>query len=411
MEYFNEIVGYENVKEELETICSFFKNKNLNKDLIKLPKGVILYGSPGCGKTLFLKEYCKMTPQHIIVIEGISDNIIDELTNAFKEAKYVGNSVIVIDELDLLINKNRQVVRILQSFLDGFDDYKDVFVIATTNSLNNIDSSLLREGRFDRKIKIDYPNEKTRKELIDYYVNKLDASATIDSTFLSKIMEDRSCSFIQTIVNDCKLRFNKITTENLEYSFKIISYGVVFHYEQKDFNKTIAYHEAGHVLLVYKYQNYYKFYKAYLNTSDDTDNGMVEMSLKEGCRSLEAIVAGIEIDIAGFFSSLVMLKIKDNGSMNDLQNAIYKARVLVNSYGYKMPRNVLRKYGTYEVRNETIINCHRNEKYAKKIMKKCEGKVKKYIKHNKKKVNLIAEKLYEKGFISEHELIDIMEGN
>ena len=157
---FEKIAGYEVVKEELIRIRDWFLNKDiLNNENIRLPKGILFHGTPGNGKTLFIKEYANSFNVPIINIEGNNENTAKEIHDSFTKSKEYDLSIILIDEIDNLIGSNENNERALKAELDGVNSNKKVLVLATTNSIFKLSEPLLRSGRFDRVIAISRPDK------------------------------------------------------------------------------------------------------------------------------------------------------------------------------------------------------------------------------------------------------------
>ena len=135
------VIGHDNQKKELLAVIDWFKRSQELKQLgISIPKGVILFGAPGNGKSMLIKEIIRCVEAPVFVFQGEQTNIVEGIVNTFKEARAKGHSIIVFDELDLLINKDRRVIRALQENLDGVESDDDILVLAATNYIDDIPS-------------------------------------------------------------------------------------------------------------------------------------------------------------------------------------------------------------------------------------------------------------------------------
>ena len=132
----SKVVGHDKQKSEILDMVKWFKNsKALKERGVSIPRAILLFGEPGNGKTLILKEIIRCVEAPVFVFRGEETNIVGGIVEVFREAKKAGHAVVVFDELDLLINKDRRVVRALQESLDGVESSDDILVLAATNSL------------------------------------------------------------------------------------------------------------------------------------------------------------------------------------------------------------------------------------------------------------------------------------
>lgn len=161
------VIGHENQKKELLSIIDWFKrSKELKEKGVSIPKGVILFGKPGNGKSLLIKEMIKCSEAPVFVFQGEQTNVVEGICETFKKAREAGHAIIVFDELDLLIDKERRVVRALQENLDGVESSDDILVLAATNYISEIPDPLLRHGRLEKLIKVPYPTGEEALELL-----------------------------------------------------------------------------------------------------------------------------------------------------------------------------------------------------------------------------------------------------
>ena len=430
-DYFSNIIGYQEVKDELVSVLNWINNKDAyikdNPNVI-FPKGFLFHGPYGCGKTLFMREFSKALNRKIFEIKGSGDaskEIEDVFTKArsyvidkndSQDLKLYEKVVIVIDEVDLLISDTK-AERQLITQMDGFNDEGDIVVLATTNSLYDISDALLRSGRFDREISIKVPRKKDIPVFLNKFLSDLDVPKEelekIDLEFLSKLFVGKSCIDIKTIINDCYLRFDKkFTTDNLEQSYFFISFNKTFKYDKNssEDNYFIACHEAAHALLMYYYRNYFDFYRACIfNNIYSAGQASSFEDLSNIC-CLEKRVASIDIALAGYIGLKTLLGYMDDGAYSDLKKARYESRLLVNSFGYLGPDKILRNFDRNS-RNECDEFVYRNDKLSYRLLKKRIRFVTKYIKKNKEKLRLITNKIYEDGYINKVSLYDIMESN
>ncbi len=224
----NDIAGYEKEKEELIKIIEVLQNK---KELFNkggyIPKGLILYGPPGNGKTLFAKVLASSTNIKFYEFDASKENVCQRLKKLFKIASRKEQAIIFIDEIDRLIKLKytkdtpEKVISVLASLIDGYSTKarNPIFVIGTTNDYESIPEAIIRPGRIDKKIFIDRPNDNSRKEIIKYYINQTECKFETSIEKIIKLTNKFSSAAIKTLINECVIdsdNNNYVTNELLE---------------------------------------------------------------------------------------------------------------------------------------------------------------------------------------------------
>lgn len=403
---FENIIGYDYVKEELNTIISWFKNEEfVNNENANLPSGILFYGNPGNGKTLFIKELKKQFSDNAFVINGDEENILKEISDTYAKAREKDLALVLIDEIDLLIGENKKITRILQDELDGINKTKSrVLTIASTNYYYNLPDPLLRNGRFDRIININNPNKNDRKKILINYFNKLNIKTSFsDMDNVIDYLRGLSCAEIMTLCNDCYFRYygGVIDEDKIRESFsKIDKDGISIN----DDNRTIetAYHEVGHTLLVLKYSSeYYIKEVKYINKG-----GICRYSRKDDSfDGFKSALHNIEIGLGGMIVEKLFYKDISFGSQDDLSQVRKDIDFIIS----RIPKRidlVLNRYSMYE-REKTEKTKYRNEKLANKLLKKCYKRAYRYLKKHKKDIVKYGNMLYEKGFLLKEDLMEV----
>ena len=394
---FENIIGYDGIKKEIELIISWYKNeKIINDENAKLPSGIIFYGPPGNGKTLFIKELYYQFKDNAFIIEGDSDNIVSEITSIYKKARENKLALVLIDEIDLLLSNDR-IRRSLQDELDGINKGSErVLTIATTNSLRDLPIPLRRSGRFDRTIKISMPNKQEVKLILEHYFNKLNMKTNInDYDWLFDHLSDLSCADIVTLCNDCYLRYNGecIDEEKILISLSKIDSTTPLINENEPRRIEHAYHEIGHSLMVLKYKKYFNL----LETRFFDDGAFCHYSFKdEDVFGMKGMIARIEIGLGGAVVDQIFYNDVFEGSESDLEDIRNRINYLVNRFPYKNITEVMRRYDK-DYRMETEKTRLKNEKIGNKLLKKCYKNVYKYLWKHKNEIIKYANMLIEKG--------------
>lgn len=263
MKEFDKIIGYDSIKSELEKIVDMMKNPDKYKKLgAKLPTGIILYGEPGVGKTLFANCFIKASKRKAFVCRKNKSvgQILCQITRTFEEASNEAPSIILLDDLDKFANedynhRDAEEYVTVQSCIDEYKD-RDILVVATANDLSKIPRSLIRAGRFDVSIEVQNPKGEDAEKIVGYYLSQKKYVAEIDAREVARILNGRSCAELEAIINQAgiyagfenkkKIDFHDIVRACMR---SIYDSPDTIRNEQKSDNLVVAYHEAGHAVV------------------------------------------------------------------------------------------------------------------------------------------------------------------
>lgn len=267
---FEKIIGYESIKQELSTIIHWYTEPDLDP-AIRLPRGVLLVGAPGLGKTLFMRAVTDDSPLpvHSFVHNGERD-VTPELIKLFEDASAEPNGAIVlIDEFDTLIDRHSRAERCLKELMDGLTPQNRVLFIASANEFLRRSNPLARPGRFDRVIRFMHPDEQERSDILSYYLN-LHGRPLQDEElgYLSELTDGCSNADLAAIVTDTCLRNRGkvITADMLERSHALICFDELPEAEPTDaFPWIPCVHEIGHALLMDCYREHYHLHRIVMN--------------------------------------------------------------------------------------------------------------------------------------------------
>lgn len=263
MNSFDKIIGYSAIKKELSEICDMIKNPEVYSQLgATLPHGLLLYGNPGLGKTLMAKcflEECNLPVFSLHRKKG-SEDFIGEITDAFVKAKEQAPTIIFLDDVDKFANedyghKDAEEYVAIQSGIDLVKEEK-VFVLATANDIYKLPDSLVRAGRFDRKIRIEAPDEQDAVNIIKHYLSKKTVSQDVNMEDMVRMISYESCAGLETVINEAAVIAGMKRKSHIEME-DIIDAVLREVYDSREelTGKTakeidlIALHEAGHILV------------------------------------------------------------------------------------------------------------------------------------------------------------------
>lgn len=263
MSAFDRIIGYQTIKEELLQICDMIHNKETYKRLgAKLPQGILLYGKPGLGKTLMAKCFIEESglPAYIVRRDKGSADFIKKISDIFQKAKTNAPAIILLDDMDKFANKdkNHSDAEEYVAVQAGIDEIKecDVFVFATANQTDKLPDSLIRSGRFDRRIEVNSPTGNDAEKIIKYYLGQKKVSNDVNMDDIVKMVSYNSCAELETILNDAAIGAAYAKKKNIEMDDLVkavlrTQYNAPDNFTKKssDALKKIALHEAGHLVV------------------------------------------------------------------------------------------------------------------------------------------------------------------
>ena len=441
---FKDVAGQDEAKESLEEIIDFLHNPGKYTAIgAKLPKGALLVGSPGTGKTLLDKAVAGEAGVPFFSISG-SDFVemfvgvgASRVRDLFKEAAKVAPCIIFIDEIDT-IGKSRdaskfggndereQTLNQLLAELDGFDPSKGVIVLGATNRPEVLDKALLRPGRFDRRITVDRPNLAGRLATLQVHTRNIRLAEDVDLNKIAQATAGCVGADLANLVNEAALRAVRkgrkaVNQNDLLVSFELViagseKKGTVITEEEK---RIIAYHEVGHALVAAKQKNAQPVSKITIMPHTQGALGYT-LHLPEEEKFLmskEDILAEIRTLLAGRSSEEIVCNTMTSGAANDIERATEMARNLVARFGMcdEFDMMALGTIQSQYLDGGYSMTCAQ-ETYAAadretiKIIRQCHEEAKQILRDNRELLDKIAAYLLKKETITGQEMMAIIEG-
>ena len=441
---FKDVAGQDEAKESLEEIIDFLHNPGRYTAIgAKLPKGALLVGSPGTGKTLLAKAVAGEAgvPFFSISGSGFVEMFVgvgaSRVRDLFKEAAKVAPCIIFIDEIDA-IGKTRdsrfgggndereQTLNQLLAEMDGFDPSKGIIVLAATNRPEVLDKALLRPGRFDRRITVDRPNLAGRLATLQVHTRNIKLAEDVNLEKIAQATAGCVGADLANLVNEAALRAVRkgrraVNQNDLLVSFELViagseKKGTVITEQEK---RIIAYHEVGHALVAAKQKNAQPVSKI---TIVPHTQGALGYTLhlpeeEKFLMSREDILAEIRTLLAGRSSEEVVCNTMTSGAANDIERATEMARNLVARFGMcdEFDMVALGTVQSQYLDGGYSMTCAQ-ETYAAadretiKIIRQCHKEAKEILMENRELLDKIAAYLLKKETITGQEMMAIIEG-
>ncbi len=436
---FEDVAGLEGAKEEVQEIVDFLKNPKKYTALGgKIPKGALLIGSPGTGKTLLAKAVAGEAKVPFFSLSG-SDFVemfvgvgASRVRDLFKKAKEKSPSIIFIDEIDAIgrargksnftgSNDEREnTLNQLLTEMDGFGTNTNVIVIAATNRADVLDKALMRAGRFDRQIYVDLPDVRERKKIFEVHLKPLKKSSTVDVDFLSKQTPGFSGADIANVCNEAALiaaRKNKKSVGKQDFLDAVDR--IVGGLEKKnkiiteEEKKAVAFHEAGHATVSWMLEHAAPLVKVTIVPRGRSLGAAWYLPEERLIVRPEQMLDEMCATLGGRAAEKVIFNKISTGALSDLEKVTKQARAMVTVYGLNDKVGNLTYYDSSNG-NEYGFTKPYSEQTAETIDKEISSIIEKQyqrairiLKKNKKKLIQLAEVLLTKEVIFKDNLEEI----
>ena len=353
---FQDVAGQDEAKESLQEIIDFLHNPQKYTDIgAKLPKGALLVGSPGTGKTLIAKAVAGEAGVPFFSISGsdFDDSFVgvgaSRVRDLFQQAAKVAPCIIFIDEIDAVgrsrdarYSYNEQTLNQLLGEIDGFDSSKGIVILAATNRPEILDKALLRPGRFDRRITVDKPNLQGRLDTLKVHTRKIKLAEDVDLKKLAHATAGAVGADLANLVNEAALRAVRqgrklVTQEDLLVSFEVVIAGT----EKKNTvltdteKRLVAYHEVGHALVSALEKDASPVTKITIVPHTDGALGYT-LYLPEEEKFLSTkpeLIAKLRSLLGGRAAEQLVFGVQTSGASGDIQQATALAKHMVCLYG------------------------------------------------------------------------------
>jgi cell division protease FtsH len=437
---FKDVAGLEGAKEEIQEIVDFLKNPQKYTVLGgKIPKGALLVGLPGTGKTLLAKAVAGEAKVPFFSLSG-SDFVemfvgvgASRVRDLFKQAKDKSPSIIFIDEIDAIgrargksnmtgSNDEREnTLNQLLTEMDGFGTNTNVIVIAATNRADVLDKALMRAGRFDRQIYVDLPDLNERKEIFKVHLKPIKTIKTLDVDFLSKQTPGFSGADIANICNESALiaaRKNKKSVGKQDFLDAVDR--IVGGLEKKnkiitpEEKETIAYHEAGHALISWLLEHAAPLVKVTIVPRGQSLGAAWYLPEERQIVKTDQMLDEMCAALGGRAAEKVIFNEISTGALSDLEKVTRQAKAMVSVYGLNDTLGNITYYDSSGQSDYSFSKPYSEEtaqvidKEISKIIEKQYDRAIELLKNSKSKLKQLAERLLEKEVIFKDDLENIL---
>jgi len=437
---FKDVAGLEGAKEEIQEIVDFLKNPQKYTVLGgKIPKGALLVGSPGTGKTLLAKAVAGEAKVPFFSLSG-SDFVemfvgvgASRVRDLFKQAKEKSPSIIFIDEIDAIgrargksnitgSNDEREnTLNQLLTEMDGFGTNTNVIVIAATNRADVLDKALMRAGRFDRQIYVDLPDLNERKEIFKVHLKPLKTIKTLDIDFLARQTPGFSGADIANVCNESALiaaRKNKKSVGKQDFLDAVDR--IVGGLEKKnkiitpEEKETIAYHEAGHAIVSWLLEHAAPLVKVTIVPRGQSLGAAWYLPEERQIVRTEQMLDEMCATLGGRAAEKIIFDKISTGALSDLEKVTRQAKAMVSIYGLN---ETIGNITYYDSSGQTDYNFSKPyseltaqviDKEISKIIEKQYKRAIEILKESKDKLKQLAERLLEKEVIFKDDLENIL---
>ena len=440
---FDDVAGEDEAKENLTEIVNYLHNPKQYQEIgASMPKGVLLVGPPGTGKTMLAKAvageanvpfFSMSGSEFVEMFVGMGASKVRDL---FKQAKEKAPCIVFIDEIDAIGKKRdgqmggnderEQTLNQLLTEMDGFEGNTGVIILSATNRPESLDPALTRPGRFDRRVPVELPDLKGREAILKVHARKIKVADDVDFNKVARMASGASGAELANIVNEAALRAVRdgrkfATQSDLEESIEVVIAG----YQKKnailtDKEKwTVAYHEIGHALVAAKQTNSAPVQKITIIPHTSGALGYT-MQVEEGNHYLmtkEEIENKIATLTGGRAAEEVRFGVISTGASNDIEQATKLARAMVTRYGMSEDFDMvaLETVSNQYLGGDASLACSAEtqtqiDRRVVELVKTAHQKAIQILMENREKLDELSQYLYQKETITGDEFMKILNG-
>ena len=439
---FTDVAGEDEAKENLTEIVEYLHDPDKYKEIgASMPKGILLVGPPGTGKTMLAKAvageanvpfFSMSGSEFVEMFVGMGASKVRDL---FKQAKEKAPCIVFIDEIDAIGKKRdgqvggnderEQTLNQLLTEMDGFEGNNGVIILAATNRPESLDSALLRPGRFDRRVPVELPDLKGREEILKVHARKIKVADNVDFNKIARMASGASGAELANIVNEAALRAvrdgRKFATQaDLEESIEVVIAG----YQKKNAiltdkeKRIVAYHEIGHALVAAKQTNSAPVQKITIVPRTSGALGYTMQVEEEGnhyLMSKEEMENKIATLTGGRAAEEIAFGSVTTGASNDIEQATKLARGMITRYGMSKDFDMvaMETVTNQYLGGDSSLTCSMETQTAidrevVELVKKQHEKAGQILMENRAKLDELSQYLYEKETITGEEFMKIL---
>ena len=439
---FSDVAGEDEAKENLTEVVDYLHNPAKYKEVgAEMPKGILLVGPPGTGKTMLAKAvageagvpfFSMSGSEFVEMFVGMGASKVRDL---FKQAKEKAPCIVFIDEIDAIGQKRdgraggnderEQTLNLLLTEMDGFEGNNGVIILAATNRPESLDPALTRPGRFDRRVPVELPDLKGREEILKVHAKKVKLDESVDFNKIARMASGASGAELANIINEAALRAVRdgrryVTQPDLEESIEVVIAG----YQKKNAiltdqeKRIVSYHEVGHALVAAMQTHSAPVQKitivprtsGALGYTMQVEEGNHYLMLKEELENKIATLTG------GRAAEELIFQTSSTGASNDIEQATKLARAMITRYGMSQDFDMvaMETVNNQYLGGDTSLACSAEsqaeiDRQVVELVKRQHAKAMQILQENRQKLDELAQYLYEKETITGEEFMEILE--